>query len=256
MLDQFELESYGGCCKIKVSTTVRLLGSMGIIISALLILTGILVVFLPPFIFPDLSPWVPLAQVLPFISPTLSPWIFFTISGLVMVTIVLVLLVMNINLIMRNTAGSFSKVKSTIQCICKFLLSLLMICLLLVLVSLVALVVQSGGSNLQLYTLAFIVVLVWMIFLSLAMEGIRKNRKNLIKAYIIFNIVWLLVQIVLLLVLFTLLDHFTVKVGVIPGLLYSITSFIYHNVLFVVLYNIMDPDHIHQKKPEETSFLA
>ena len=44
MLDQLRLESYGLCCKMRVTTAVSLLGRVGIIISSLGLMAGIALV--------------------------------------------------------------------------------------------------------------------------------------------------------------------------------------------------------------------
>merc|ERR1712154_416832 len=89
--------------------------------------------------------------------------------------------------------------------------------------------------------LAIFMALVWLIFLCLAIHGIRKNRKSLLNAYIIFNILLLLVPIALqILSLFTQPDPANILVGVIPGIIGNIVSFAYHIGFFVVLYNMMD----------------
>lgn len=311
MLDQLRLESYGCCCKMRVTTAVSLLGWVGIITSVLAVLGGIVVAVVPPVISKQLI------------------WI---LPGVVIILIFLIPLIINSFLIKRNRAGSFSGVKSIIQIICKFFLSLELIASLVLLFSMAALIALTvlgssllagitdaanngdlsqglnltgeqlqGWNNVQqviqdsskyedyeaceilsqqankvrqglgelsglsgdqpapdpaavlrclsdagpvflaIFILAFVMALVWLIFLCLAIHGIRKNRKTLLNAYIIFNILLLLVPIALqILSLFTQPDPANILVGVIPGIIGNIVSFAYHIGFFVVLYNMMD----------------
>jgi len=322
MLDQLRLEKYGCCCKIRVTTAVSLLGWVGLIVSVLAVLAGILVAVVPPVVT----------------NPNQLIWI---LPGGVMILIFLIPLVINSILLKRNRARSFSGVKSIIQIICKFFLSLELICSLILVFSMAAMIALTalgssllelisnsanngnlaqslnltgeelqGWNNFQeivedskkfedfeacdklsdqankvrqglgelsgipdqtnvdpaavvrcvsdafpyfmaIFILAFVMAFVWLIFLCLAIHGVRKNRKNLVNAYIIFNILLLVVPIVLqILSLFTQTDQVTPLFGVVPSIIGNILLFSYHIGFFVVLYNMMDVslDYGHEMK--------
>ena len=90
-----------------------------------------------------------------------------------------------------------------------------------------------------------------MVFLCLAIHGVRKNRKSLLNAYIIFNILLLVGPIALqILSLFTQPEPVNILSSVIPSILGNILVFLYHMGFFVVLYNMMDVslDYDHEMK--------
>ena len=226
MLDQLSLESYG--CRMRVTTAVSILGWMGIIISVLVIIADILAASMD---FSLLSEYASALMVIVYVFIV------------VMIIIFLILLIMNTFLIKRNSARSFSGVKSIIKIICKFNLSIQMIVSILIISgSLVQITVtgkltsaslpdQNLVSSLSLASVICVVGIVWMIFLSLAIHGIRKNRKSLIKAYIMFTIVFLILEIV----------YFFREISFkIIGDLLTIVGYTHQIGYFVVLYNIMD----------------
>ena len=94
MLDKLRLESYGLCCKMRVDSAVSLLGWVGIIISSLGLMAGIALV---------------IVSSLDIISRYFS--------GLATI-IPLVLLILNILLIKRNSARSFIGVKNILRILC------------------------------------------------------------------------------------------------------------------------------------------
>ena len=104
MLEQLRLESYGCCCKMRVTTAVGILGWIGIIISILFIIGGILLAVIPPVVNSDL--------------------LILIVPGVVIILVWLLPLIINSILIKRNRACSFGGVKSLIQIICKIFLSL------------------------------------------------------------------------------------------------------------------------------------
>ena len=226
MLDQLSLGSC--CCRMRVTTAVSILGWMGIIISVLVILADILAAGMD---FSLLSEYASALMVIVYVFIV------------VMIIIFLILLIMNTILINRNSARSFSGVKSIIKIICKFNLSIQMIASILIISgSLVQITVtgkllsaslpdQNLVSSLSLPSVICVVGIVWMIFLSLAIHGIRKKRKSLIKAYIMFNMVFVILEIV----------YFFREISfeIIGGVL-AIVGYIHQIGYFVVLYNIMD----------------
>ena len=239
MLDQLRLESYG--CKLRVSTAVNILGLVWIIISFLSIIFGILVT----------------ADHFPFLfKPARNVYIA---AGVIMIIIFLIMLVMNFFLFKRNRSGRFDGVKTILGIICKFTLSLLMIGDLILLCYCLALIIKLGpllnGPFYQIVVIlivTFILEIVWLIFLSLGIHGIRKNRKSLINAYIIFNIVMLVLQIILQ-IIFTSHrnDPGSNLGGLVVSVVLSMIYFILHIGYFVVLYNIMDviPEDDQEMKP-------
>jgi len=229
MLDQLRLESYG--CNMRVTTAVSLLGWAGIIISVLSILSGILVAVVPTVVSPPEFRELAMG--------------IYTTAGVVVIIIFLMLLIMNIFLIKRNKAGSFDLVKKMLAIICKLFLSLELIASLGLVIFMAALTALSSKLYsfvlVALLIVAIIMCLVWMIFVCLAIHGVRKNRKNLLRAYIIFTLVLALLQLILqILSIFTEPVVAAVLVFVIPRVILSIFYFVYHLGYFVVLYNIMD----------------
>ena len=225
MLDQLRLESYGFCCKLRVTTAVSLLGWAGIITSVLAIIAGILVTVVQSTVLVTLETFLP--------------------SGIIMISIFPILLIMSIFLVKRNRDGSYSEVKSILQVICKLLLSLELIVSLGLFISMVTLVSSHHLSLLDdpvllsIFIGSLTLVLVWMVFLPLAIHGIRKNKKSLLRAHIIFTLGVILMQIVIsILSFFTQTDETAGMAGV--SILLSIVYFIYHLGYFVILYNIMD----------------
>ena len=235
MLDQLRLESYG--CKMRVSTALNILGWVWIIISFLSIIVGILLtanIFSLPF------------------DPAVA-------AGVIMIKIFLIMLVMNFFLLKRNRSGSLDGVKSILRIICNFILSLQMIVDLILLFFLPFILVapplvpprplDNESDNtffVTLIVILIVLVLVWLIFLSLGIHGIRKNRKSLINVYIIFNIVLVVVEIFL-----QILQFPGSLIGLIYSVLLSLIYFILHIGYFVVLYNIMDvnPEEAQEMKP-------
>merc|ERR1712212_909020 len=126
------------------------------------------------------------------------------------------LLIMNIFLIKRNKAGSFDLVKKMLRIICKFFLSLELIVslgLFILMTTLTALFSKSYSFvNLVMFIVIIIMSLVWMIFVCLAIHGVRKNRKNLLRAYIIFTLVLALMQLLRILSIFTKSDPLVVVI--------------------------------------------
>lgn len=297
MLEQLRLESYGCCCKMRVTTAVSILGWIGIIISSLIIIGGILLAVIPPIISPNS--------------------LILIIPGVVIILVWLLPLIVNSILIKRNRACSFGGVKSLIQIICKIFLSLELICSLILLFSMLTLltltalgytVVSNNDPNnyqqllndadsygdeacaavfnqleaarqglgepgtwnrdpsstpnelpvdpaavlkclrdtagpilFAVFITASVFAFIWIVFVCIAIHGIRKNRKGLLNAYIIFNIILLVAPIALeILSIFTNPYPAANVVFAIPGILVSIAVFLYHMGFFVVLYNMMD----------------
>jgi len=225
MMDQLRMESYGFCCKMRVTAAVSLVGWSGIIISVLSIIAGILLAALTPYSGRNVS----------------------ITSGVITIIVFLILFIMNICLIKRNMAGSFSGVKRILRIICNFLLSIQMIGSLLLLGTSLYFIIRLGSLLTTPYylipvlsILLFILVLVWTGFLSIGIHGIRKNRKSLINAYIIFNMVLVVVQIVLQILNHNLINAHSTLVGLIIPVVMSIVYFFYLNGYFMILYNIMD----------------
>ena len=240
MLDQLRLESFG--CMIRVSTAVNILGWVWIIIDPLSII-GILWT-LPLFSSPSVSA-VNIA------------------AGVIMIKIILIMLVMNFFLLKRNRSGSFNGVKSILRIICKIQLSLMMIVNLIFLLFLFLYLLPAININVRpfligsfesnLMPVMLIVAIVLMIFLSLGIHGVRKNRKSLINVYIPFIMVLVVVQILL-----QILSHFNRQRdnpgslgSLIVSVVMSLIYFILHIGYFVVLYNIMDvnPEEDQEMKP-------
>ena len=230
MLDQLRLESC--CCRMRVTTAVSILGWKGIIISVMVIIAGILETVVQPVVAEDPS------------IRLLALEIFLPI-GLVMISIFLILLIMNIFLVKRNRANSFGEVKSIIQVICKLLLSLELILSLGLLITMTTLILLMDPIHdpirLSILIGSLILGLVWMIFVCIAIHGIRKSRKSLLRVNMIFSLVVVLVQIVLEIISIVTQRNITpFLVGVIPGFLVGIVYFFFHIGYFMVLYNIMD----------------
>jgi len=240
MLDQLRLESYGFCCKMRVTTAVTLLGMAGITISIVAITVGFLAALdtyiLVPFILIrpiDFLEW----------DRILSIW---RIYGVSVIIIFLILLIMNIFLIKRIRTGSFSEVKSVLRVICGFFLSLHLIASIFTFItSIVGLSTRWRFGFPEVDIPVCIIGFVSMIFVCLAIHGVRKNIKRLINVYIIFNIVVVTIEIVLFIVWIwrsnlpapDINDIFKYDVTMI--ILTIVYSF-YRFGLFVVLYNIMD----------------
>lgn len=320
MLEQLRLEDYGCCCKMRVTTAVSILGWVGIIVSVLAIIGGIIIAVVPPAI---------------------SSQLLYIIPGAVIILIWLLPLIINSILIKRNRARSFGGVKSLIQVICKIILSLELISSIVLLFSMLVLIAlatvgynldgivsninanelnltseeQQGFNQFQqllqdgekyedacsalalqldstrqglgepgrflnsqnsaqnesvvdpaavlgcikaaspifitIFIIAAVFAFIWMVFLCLAIHGIRKNRKSLLNAYIIFNILLLVVPIALqILSLFTQDYPVESLIYVIPSIIGNIVVFLYHMGFFVVLYNMMDVslDYGHEMK--------
>ena len=176
MLDQLRLESYG--CNMRVTTAVSLLGWAGIIISVLSILSGILVAVIATVASPPMFRKLGMG--------------IYTTSGVVVIIIFLMLLIMNILLIKRNRAGSFDLVKKMLANICKLFLSLELIASLGLVIFMAALTALSSKLYsfvlVALLIVAIIMCLVWMIFVCLAIHGVRKNSKSLLNVYIKYSI--------------------------------------------------------------------
>merc|ERR1712079_860853 len=307
MLDQLRLESYC-CCKLRLTTAVAVLGWVGVLVSVLVIVGGILLAVIPPVLS----------------------------EQLILILIWLIPLIINSILIKRNRAGSFSGVKSIIQVICKIFLSLELIVSIILIFSMLAMIALTAvGTNLPgivgnvinngnlsltsderqglsqleqifrngsqyedfaacdvikqqveaarrnlgeptvsqapdldsaallrclkdaspifmaIFIVALAMALLWMIFLCLAIHGVRKNRKSLLNAYIIFNILLLVGPIALqILSLFTQPEPVDILSSVISSILGNILVFLYHMGFFVVLYNMMDVslDYDHEMK--------
>ena len=208
-MDQPRLETF--CCRMRVTIAVSLLGWSGIIISTL----AILVSFHMLSVFEDQ------------VSLCLTPIIFFF------------LLIMNILLVKRNRAGKFSEVKRILSL--ELAVSLGPFISMVTLINLMALFETLYLSPLPLPVLtaiflgSIILALVWMILAILAKE--MEEMKTLVKAYIIFNIVLLVLQVVLLILLFTQ-RYFLVEI--IPIVLMGTVYNLYHIGYIVVLHNIMD----------------
>ena len=241
MLDQLRLESFG--CMIRVSTAVNILGWVWIIINVISII-GILWILLPLFS----SPSVPEVIIAALVT---------------MIKIILIMLVMNFFLLKRNRSGSFNGVKSILRIICKIQLSLMMIVNLIFLLFLFLYLLPAININVRpfligsfesnLMPVMLIVAIVLMIFLSLGIHGVRKNRKSLINVYIPFIMVLVVVQILL-----QILSHFNRQRdnpgslgSLIVSVVMSLIYFILHIGYFVVLYNIMDvnPEEDQEMKP-------
>merc|ERR1711988_842398 len=119
MLDQLRLESYC-CCKLRLTTAVAVLGWVGVLVSVLVIVGGILLAVVPP---------------------VLTEEFILILPGVVLILICI--------LIKRNRAGSFSGVKSIIQVICKIFLSLELIVSIILIFSMLAMIALTAvGTNL------------------------------------------------------------------------------------------------------------
>ena len=90
------------------------------------------------------------------------------------------------------------------------------------------------------FFLAFLLLtFVWIVIVCLAMHGTRKNMKRPISAYIIFSMVWLLLQA------YNDKPDSLALLDVTSSSLKIIVTFLYNIGYFVVLYNIMNvsPDN-------------
>ena len=229
MLNTIRLEKYEFCSG-RITTAVTVLGWTGIITSVISIL-----VIAAKFIIQDIS--IPIA----------------IIGHLLFIF----LLIINIRvLIERNRASSFSGVKSNIQIICKFTLSLQLIVNILAMVTLIATkmdyidmddiyIEMDIYIDDKVYFVAFLLTFVWIVMVCLAIHGTRKNMKKPISVYIIFSMVWLFLQAYNeFLSLYNEPESLSL-LGVISSSLKIIVDFLYNIGYFVVLYNIMDfsPDN-------------
>ena len=112
MLDQLSIENYGFGCKMRVTTAVSLLGLVGIIISSQVLRAGFVLLSVSSHIFGHNYPII--------------------IFAVVTILISLVLLILNIFLIKRNSAGSFIGVMSNLRFLCSFCLFLQLIASLII----------------------------------------------------------------------------------------------------------------------------
>ena len=222
-MDQSRLETF--CCRMRVTTAVSLLGWVGIVINIL----ALMVSFFVLFVYEE--------HVIKYIASIPITFIICLIP-----TIFIILLIMNILLVKRNRAGSFSEVKSILSV--EMAVNLGLFISTLTLIDLMALFENLYYTPIPLPVLSAIFVgsiileLVWMIFAYLAREmKDKKEMKNLVKAYIMFNIVLLVLQLVPLILLFT---QGEVLVGVILIILVAIVYFLYHIGYIMVLHNIMN----------------
>ena len=180
MLDQLRLESYGFCCKMRVDSAVSLLGWMGIIISSLGLMAGIALV---------------IVSSLDIISRYFS--------GLAII-IPLVLLMLNIFLIKRNSARSFIGVKNILRILCIFCnvsLSLLLIVNYIVTpwISVYSFWTKYPEDSRPYIISEFLSSTKWVVvfssFSSLGIQGVRTNKKGLLNVYIIFNIMLMMMYL-------------------------------------------------------------
>ena len=211
MLYLLRLKSYG--CKMKVFTAVNILGLVWIIFSVLNINVGILATANIPF----------------FSKNTEDVYV----KLVIMIMIILIILVMNIFLLKRNRSGRFDGVKRILRYICNTFLSLQIIFVLIFLPYLLFLIIERPLHD---KILTFIMGLVWLIFLSLGAHGVENNRKSHTNAYIIFNIVMMVVQIILQVLYFLIRGYF----GNLVGLIVVVGFFLLHIGYFMVLYSIID----------------
>ena len=212
MLDHLRLESYGFCCKMRVTTAVTLLGLAGIIISFTDLIAGILAALdnyetvqhshhsiFPPIFHSKFS------------FSILDEFIPYSLSHIIFI----IPLIMNIILIKRNCARNFIGVRSVIRIICIFYFSFYLI------------------------NIVFCFFLIFLFFVCAPIVGPRMNRKRIINVYIIINIVVDIVYILLLSLPFTSRNRPTESVVASEQIRIIVYSF-YHIGYFVVLYNIME----------------
>ena len=139
MLNQLRLEGYFSFCKMRVSTAVSLLGWVGIVISLLAVIAGILVAVDDIFHYLPYLFSIPLYLTLPYPVPHLP-------TVVLIIIFFLILLIINIFLIIRSRAGSFSGVKIIIRILCMIFLSLELVASLVIIIF-VGLTVQFEKSN-------------------------------------------------------------------------------------------------------------
>merc|ERR1711936_1212215 len=268
MLDQLRLESYC-CCKLRLTTAVAVLGWVGVLVSVLVIVGGILLAVIPPV----------LSEQFILILPGVSLILIFSMLAMIALTAVGTNLpgivgnvINNANLsltsderqglsqleqIFRNGSqyedfAACDVIKQQVEAARRNLgeptvsqapdldSAALLRCL-----------KDASPIFMAIFIVALAMALLWMIFLCLAIHGVRKNRKSLLNAYIIFNILLLVGPIALqILSLFTQPEPVDILSSVIPSILGNILVFLYHMGFFVVLYNMMDVslDYDHEMK--------
>jgi len=251
-LNQLRLESYGFCCKMRVIRAVTLLGMAGITISIVAIIAGFLAALdiytVIPFILDRPLTFLHLVVISASASASVDPYyIILRTYGVFVIIIFLILLIMNFFLIQKIRTASFSEVKSVIRVICEFFLSIHLIASIFIFItSIVGQLTRWQFGFPEVDIPVYIIGFVSIIFVCLAIYGVRKNSKRLINAYIIFNIVVVTIEIVLSIIYFTRY-HETFPEFPAPDILYEVTTILltivysfYRFGLFVTLYNIMD----------------
>jgi len=244
MYDQLRLEKYGLCCKMKVTTVVSILGWVGLVSS---ILESLILLILPIVLWSLLRAYV-WAIVMFFIC---SPIFLFS-------------LITRSILLKRNKARNFSGVKKIMKIICQSYLSLRLIGgLIIAVIFLIILILWSmalltnfeatsfidkseDSAETELPKSIHIIMVVNCIFLSsdliftcIGIHGVRKNRKNIINAFIIFNIVELMLFILYSVILYSV---FTSLDDIIPVVTATVVLLLlsYQIGHFVVVYNMID----------------
>ena len=240
MYDQLRLEKYGLCCKMKVTTVVSILGWVGLVSS---ILESLILLILPIVLIGLLSGYIGAIVIFLLYSP-------FLLYSLITRSI----------LLKRNRARNFSGVKKIMKIICQSYLSLrlifgLIILIIGILVSMELLTnfeatsfidksEDLAATKLPKSTRIIMVVrcIFWssdLIFTCIGIHGVRKNRKNIINAFIIFNIVELMLFILYSVILYSV---FTSLDDIIPVVTATVVLLLlsYQIGHFVVVYNMID----------------
>ena len=226
-------------CSMRSTKAVTILGQVGIIISVLIIIGGII------------------CAAIPTTGLFIPSELLFIIPGVIIILVGNLLLTINSILIKRNRDRRFGKVKSLIQIICKVFISLELICSFFLLISMITMISQSFNPHivtpkvwLRVYIIVTVLALIWIVFICLAIHGIRKKRTQLLNAYIIFNLIMGPIAFGLL----TLWIGGTL-IAWIPSILGSIGLFLYHIGFFVVLSNIMMVDFEDEQQMKDTEKL-
>ena len=178
MLDKLRLESYGLCCKMRVTTAVSILGWVGIIINSLGLMAGIALVSIFFLFSSDFNHAVIIIRY---------------ISG-VPIILPLVLLILNILLLKKNSARSFIGVKNILRilCIlCNVSLFLLLIVNYIVTpwIRMYSLWTKYPENSTPILISGILSTIIWVVvcitFFSLGIYGVRTNKKGLFNVFII-----------------------------------------------------------------------
>merc|ERR1711988_1638368 len=233
MYDQLRLEKYGLCCKMKVTTVVSILGWVGLVSS---ILESLILLILPIVLW-----------------SLLRAYVWAIVMFLICSPIFLFSLITRSILLKRNKARNFSGVKKIMKIICQSYLSLRLIGgLIIAVIFLIILILWSMALLTNFEATSFIdksedsaetelpkSIHIIMVFNCIGIHGVRENRKNIINAFIIFNIVELMVFILYSVILYSV---FTSLDDIIPVVTATVVLLLlsYQIGHFVVVYNMID----------------